>query len=123
MDPRLKIALSEASYRAVLENQKEKLKERLKGDLLYPFNGGYFELGPVLEFQVNSYLEKKRDRATLLDINLNPVEIEDLEKFQEDIQSIYFEAVNRYVIGLNKLKNTRKIEALVDFSIEDDIEE
>ncbi len=123
MDPRFEEALAQSNYRAIFENQKEKLKEVLKGQLLHPFNGGFFQLGPELFSEIKLYLDENKKRFTILDLYMNPIDIENVEEFYKETRSLYSEAINKYKIGLAKLKKSRQIETLVGLDLDEDTEE
>lgn len=116
--------LEQANFRAIFENQKEKLIESFKGDLIYPHNGGYFILGSPLFFEVKMNIEENRASAILLDINFAPIEISNLEEFLRETRSAYTEALRRYSLGLARLKKSRMISTLTKLhDLEDDVEE
>lgn len=123
MDPRFEAALAQSNYRAIFENQKEKLKEVLKGRLLHPYNGGFLKIGPELLFEIKLYLDENKKRATILDLYMNPIDIENVEEFYKEIRSLYTEAINKYKVGLVKLKKSRQIETLVSLDLDEDTEE
>ncbi len=117
-------ATNQANYRAIFENQKEKLIEVFEGDLIYPHNGGYFILGAPLFFEIKLYLEENKTSVVLLDLNHNPIEIEDLKEFLMETRSKYTEALNKYKMGLARLKKSRMIPTLTKLhDLEDDVED
>ncbi len=124
MNPILEQALAESNRRAIFENQREKLKETLQADFLYAFDGGYFKLGPELFLEIKINIAERKKSFPLLDINLNPVDIENPEEFYETTRSLYIEAINRYRINLSKLKRSKNTQNLVEVYLEaEDIEE
>lgn len=120
MDERLEQALTESNRRAIFENHREKLKEILQADLLYAFDGGYFKLGPELFLEIKINIEEGRKSFPLLDIYLNPIDIEKPEEFYKNIRSRYNEAINKYRIKLAKLKRAKNVKSLVEAYLEDD---
>jgi len=60
MDNEFEEAINQSNYRAIFENQKEKLKEVLQGQLLFPFNGGFFKIGPDLFSKLLLYLNEEK---------------------------------------------------------------
>ena len=64
-------------------------------------------------------MEKEYSNAILLDVYNNPIKIDDLEKFLEEILSRYFEAVNEYHAEYTKLKKARKVHKLIDLDIDE----
>lgn len=123
MDQRLSEALQQSNYRAVLENQKEKLKELLESELFYSYSGGYFTLNAVLFLEIKMYLDENKEKAIILDLHQTPINIENLSEFYEESRSKYTESINRYQLELTKLISKRKIKDLSEFWLEDDNEE
>ena len=117
-------ALNQSYFRAIFENQREKLIEVFKGDCIYPFNGGYFLLGPVLFAEVSMYIDEEQTTAILLDINYNTIKIDDLKDFLLKVRSTYTEALNKYKMGIARLKKSREVPTLTKLhDLEDDVEE
>lgn len=117
-------ATNQSNYLAIFENQKEKLIEVFKGDLIYPYNGGYLLLGPQLFFEIKMYIDDDKTSIVLLDINYTPIEIKDLKKFSKETKSKYTEILNKYKIGLAKLKKSRNVSILTEvYELEDDVED
>ena len=124
MDTTLEQALAESNRRAIFQNQREKLKETLQADFLYAFDGGYFKLGPELFLEIKINLAEGKKSFPLLDIHMNPVDIENPEEFYETTRSLYIEAINRYRINLSKLKRSKNTQNLVEVYLEaEDIDE
>ena len=117
-------AIDQSNFRAIFENQREKLIEILKADLIYPYNGGYFILGPSLFYEISMHAEYDKVSATLLDINYNPIEVSDLDDFLFNTKAQYFEAIKTYKIGLDYLKKSRMVRTLTKLhDMDDDVEE
>ena len=74
-------AIEQSNFRAIFENQKEKLIEVLKGDLIYPYGGGYFILGSLLFSEIQMYITEGKETTVLLDINYSPIIVENLREF------------------------------------------
>jgi hypothetical protein len=105
MDPRLEQALKFANYRFTLQNQKENLKFRLLDSLNYSTNGGLFKVEPNLIMYVKLLIDLGDTAKVLIDNNSNPIKIDDLKDFFENILSLYNEVLNEYHIEYDKLKN------------------
>lgn len=120
MNTVLEQALIESNRRAIFENQREKLKETLQADLLYAFNGAYFKLGPELFLEIKINISEGKKSFLLLDIYMNPVNIEHPKEFYETVRSLYIEAINKYSINLAKLKRSKNTKSLVEVYLEDD---
>lgn len=120
MDTTLEQALAESNRRAIFENQREKLLETLLADLFYAFEGGYFKLGPELFLEIKLNLAEGKKSFPLLDIHMNPIDIENPEEFYETTRSLYNEAINKYRINFAKLKRSTNTKNLVEIYLEDD---
>ena len=51
--------------------------------------------------------------VVLLDANENPVLVDDLEAFREELFQRYFEATNEYFDQYQKIKKSRSVEKLI----------
>ena len=117
-------ALQQSNFRAIFENQREKLVEVFKGDCIYSFNGGFFLLGPLLFSEIAMYIDGDQEAGIILDINYNPIQIDDLTEFLSTVRSAYTEALNKYKLGLARLKKSRQVPTLTKLhDLEDDVEE
>lgn len=115
MDPRLKNALEFSDFRSTLNLQRQQLKDKLESDLVYGYNSGIFKIDAELISFVELLLTKgKTENFPLLDSNKNPIMIENLEKFRDDILDRYFTAVNLYHIETEKIKKNRTLKKLLD---------
>jgi len=117
------LAINQANHRAIFENQKEKLKEILQGQLICSINGGQFKLDITLFLEIRLYIDEGRNQQVLLDMNMNPIRIDNLQQFYDDTRSQYSQAINKYTAETAKLKRSRHIETMVQLDLEDDIEE
>jgi hypothetical protein len=115
MDDRLKNALDFSNYRQTLSIQRKSLKERMQGKLTYGFNGGIFKIDQTLLSFVSILCTEGRTRGVvLLDINENPILIENLEVFKTEIFDRFFTVSFEYQEEYNKIKKSRSVEKLVD---------
>ena len=119
MSSKLTKALEFANYRTTLNVQHNALKAKVQTLLSYSINGGTFEISQELISFVKLLMEKEYSNAVLLDVYNNPIKIDDLENFLEEILSRYFEAVNEYHAEYTKLKKARKEHKLIDLDIDD----
>ena len=117
MDERLEKALKYANYKVTLSNQKENLKTELYEKLVIGINGGLFNITPEL-ISFAAMLSEKTDSAVMIDKNNNPVLIEDLSDFVDEIISRYIEATNFYHQEYEKLRKARSVSKLIDFNEE-----
>jgi hypothetical protein len=115
MQEQLKKALDFANYKQTLAIQRRTLKEKINAKLTFGYNGGLFKIDRELISFVETLLSKNRvSGVVLLDKNDNPILVDDLQEFQEDILSKYFEATNEYLEQYQALKKSRSVEKLID---------
>ena len=115
MNPALEKALDFSNYRQTLAIQRKTLKEKMMARLTYAQSGGVFNVNQILIVFVQMLLDKGRTNGiVLLDSNENPIIIDDLEKFRDEIFDRYFSATLEYHQAYQKLKSSRTVEKLVD---------
>lgn len=112
MDTRLDQALAFANHKVSLYQQKQNLKLRLDNMLTYAFNGGIFKVSEQLLSFVDLILRKDVNEVVLIDSRGNPVEIKDLQTFQDEIFGMYFAATNEYLTEIDKLRKSRTVKAV-----------
>jgi hypothetical protein len=114
MDQQLKQALDFANYQQTFSIQKKVLKEKIAAKLTYGFNGGLFRIDRTLLTFVDMLCTKGRTSGVvLLDANENPVLVDDLEVFREELFQRYFEVTNEYFDQYQKIKKSRSVEKLI----------
>lgn len=114
MDQQLKEALDFSNYQQTFSIQKKVLKEKIAAKLTYGFNGGLFRIDRTLLTFVDMLCAKGRTAgAVLLDANENPVLVDDLEAFREELFQRYFEVTNEYFDQFQKIKKSRSVEKLI----------
>lgn len=115
MDDRLKNALDFSNYRQTLAVQRKSLKEKMQAKLTYGFNGGIFKIDQnLLSFVSILCSEGRTQGVVLLDINENPILIENLETFKIEIFDRFFSVTFEYQEEYDKIKKSRTVEKLVD---------
>ena len=114
MSKKLSKALEFSNYRVSLNIQHNNMKARVQTLLNYSINGGTFKITHDLISFVKLLLDRDMDSAVLLDVYNNPIQIENLEDFLEELISRYFEATNEYYADYSKLKKSRKVHKLID---------
>jgi hypothetical protein len=115
MDAQLKQALDFANYRQTLSIQKRTLKEKIEAKLTYGYNGGIFKIDRILIVFVQMLIDQGRTHGVpLLDINDNPIMVEDLEIFKDEIVDRYFTSTLEYYEQFENLKKSRSVEKLLD---------
>lgn len=118
MSTTLSKALEFANYRTTLNNQKQALKVKTQGLLMYSINGGTFSVDRELITFCKMLLDQEEEFCVLLDDYENPIRVE-LESFYDEILSRYNEATNEYYVEYEKLKKARSIQNVLDLN--DDI--
>lgn len=113
IDTRLVDAVAAANYRITLNNQKQNARLKLQKDLTYSVNGGIFSITPELISFVAALITMGKDETVLLDVNKNPIEIADLEEFQDTIVGIYHECTNQFLVDFKAINKQRTAKALV----------
>ena len=106
VDERLAAALDASNYRLTLNIQRENSKLKLKNHLVYSQNGGIFKITQDFISFIFALSQSKKS-AVVLDSNENPVNIDDLVDFYENILDIYQEGMNDYLIEFEKFKKLR----------------
>lgn len=115
MEEVLKKALDFSNYNQSLNVQRKTIKERLEARLTYGHGGGVFKIDRSLISFVQMLIDKERTQnVPLIDSNNNPILIQDLDKFREEIFDRYFSATLEYLNEFEKIKKSRSIEKLVD---------
>jgi hypothetical protein len=115
MQEQFKNALEFANYQQTFSIQRKTLKEKIEAKLTYGFNNGLFRINQNLLTFVEILCTKGRTAGVvILDVNENPVLIDDLEKFKDEIFSRYFETTNEYFEQYQILKKSRSVEKLLD---------
>jgi hypothetical protein len=116
MDDRLSKALEFSNYRQTLAIQRKTLKEKTDAKLTYGYNGGLFkidkELILFLEFLISI---GRAENIPIIDNNNNPILIDNVEKFKEEVIERYFTAVFEYYSEYQKIKESRSIGVLIDY--------
>lgn len=115
MQEHLQQALDFANYQQTFSIQKKLLKEKIEAKLTYGFNGGLFHIDRNLLTFVEILCNKERTSGIIiLDINENPIIIEDLKIFRDEIFARYFETTNEYYKSYENLKKSRSVEKLLE---------
>lgn len=115
MQEQLAKVLDFANYQQTFSIQKKILKERSEAKLTYGINGGIFRIDRDLLTFVEILIIKGRTHAVvLLDINQNPILIDDLTAFRDQIFDRYFQVTNEYFEHYQNIKKSRSVEKLLD---------
>ena len=115
MQEHLDKALEFANYRQTFAIQRKTLKEKIDAQLTYGVNGGIFKIDrSLLNFVEMLIFKSRRENVVLLDKNDNPILIEDLTKFRDEIFDRYFSATFAYLEEYQKIKKARSVETLLE---------
>jgi hypothetical protein len=115
MQEQLKKALEFSNYKQTFSIQRKILKEKIEAKLTYGYNGGIFKVNRDLLTFVQLLIKDGRTSGiVLLDVNENPILIDDLESFKTEIFDRYFTATNEYFEQYQTLKKSRSVEKLID---------
>jgi hypothetical protein len=114
MEDQLKKALDFSNYRQTFSIKRKTLKEKNEAKLTYGHNGGIFKIDRSLITFVQLLIDQGRiDGVPLIDSNDNPVLINDLEKFRDEILDRYFTSTLEYYEQYQELKKSRSVEKLL----------
>lgn len=115
LDERLEKALEAAKYRVTLFNQKENSKLKFKQALTFSKNGGVFAVDQTLISFVFSLVQRGQESAILIDTNGNPITIEKLEDFLDEINDRYYQATNDFLVDFKKIQSSRKTAPMMEW--------
>lgn len=113
MDERLEKALEFGNFTKTLNDQRRVLTEKYNEDLIFFFQGAQFTLNHTLITFVGMLLQRNINETIIVDDYNTPIQIDNLEKFNEDILEAYFRASNSYYHNYQKIKSSRSIEKLI----------
>lgn len=115
IDERLEKAIDSSKYRVTLYNQKENTKLKFKQSLSYSINGGFFVISEQLISFVQTLISRNILDSILIDAHGNPINIENLSVFLDQVMDKYFEATNDYLIEYKKIQSARKIAPMMEW--------
>ena len=115
MESQLQKALDFSNYRQSFAIQRRTLKEKVDAKLTYGINGGIFKIDRSLITFVQMLIDQGRTRGVpLIDTNDNPILIDDLLTFKDEILDRYFTTTLEYFEQYQTLKKSRSVEKLLD---------
>ena len=106
----LAVALAFANYQSTLTQQKNILRQKFQDECVLAQNGGLFLITP--EFIAGLQAIQTSTRY-VLDMNSNPILIEDISQFMQDASHCYEVAITAYGTEYSKIKTQRSVKALV----------
>lgn len=115
MQEQLKKALEFSNYKQTFSLQRKILKEKVDAKLTFGYAGGIFKIDRTLLTFVQMLQDQGRtDGVVLLDVNNNPILVEDLSTFRDEIFDRYFTSTNEFFEEYQTLKRSRSVEKLLD---------
>jgi len=115
VEDRLRRALEFSNYRQTLHIQRENVKQRYNSQLQLIVNSGIFYADRELISFVNALIETKNDSAVVIDSKNNPINIENLKEFREDLLEAYHQASNELYAEHRRLKKSRNVKAIIEW--------
>lgn len=113
IDERLEAAIASSNYRITLNNQKQNARLKLERDLTFAANGGIFNVTPELITFTQALLTMGKTSVIMLDVNKNPIEIDNLSEFLESLVERYYECMNEFIVEFKAIQKARTSKALV----------
>jgi hypothetical protein len=114
MDDKVQKAYDMANYMSTLANQKAVLKQEYSQNLVYFYQGHTFTVTRELINFTKTLIDLGHATdVALVDDNELPIIINDTAVFLDHLLNQYFMAVNAYQTKYHQLKQSRKIESLV----------
>jgi len=115
IDERLAQALDASNFRITLQHQKDLSRLKLQNSLLYSLNGGIFVANSNLISFVYTLICMNNTESIILDSNNNPIKIDNLQNFLNDLISIYQENINEHFKEYNRIKSARTTAKVVNW--------
>ena len=114
MEEQLKKALEFSNYRQTFSIQRKTLKEKIEAKLTYGISGGIFKIDRSLITFVQMLIDQGRTSGVpLIDSNENPILIDDLVKFRDEILDRYFTSTLEYYTQYQEIKKSRSVEKIL----------
>lgn len=115
MDKRLEDALEFSKFRHSQHLEKRRLEEKLKNDLTFYYDGGCFYIDSnLIGFLSLLTPDEGTASVVILDQQLKPVRINDLNTFRKDVLDTYSRVVNQYYIDYENLRRRRSVASIVN---------
>lgn len=114
MEDQLKRALEFSNYRQAFSIQRKTLKEKIEAKLTYGYGGGIFKIDQSLITFVQMLIDQGRTSGVLLDSNENPILVDNLQLFRDEILDRYYTSTLEYFEEYQKLKKSRTVDKIID---------
>ena len=115
MDERLEKALAFSKYRVTVENRRKALRRRFETMLVVHKNNGMFRADQDTISFVEALVSNGHKDAVMIDTKLNPIDVDDLEAFRDELLNAYFAATNEYSAEMKKLAKARDVKKAMDW--------
>lgn len=99
------------NYRDTVAHQIAVLEQKFKDQCVVAHGGGLFLITPEL---LNQLTNIKETDQWVLDMNSNPILIQGVANFYEQVYNVYYTALNEFGIEYNTLKTQRSVNSLLD---------
>ena len=99
------------NYRATLTQQKKIIEHRFRDQCIVSENGGLFLV--TTEF-LTSLKNIKEESQWVLDMNQNPILIQNIANFYDRAYNVYYTALADFGKSFNQLKSQRSVESLLE---------
>lgn len=103
--------LEKADYQRTFSQQRKILWEKFQDNCVLAYNGGLFLVTPSF---ISTIKNIEEDYQWVLDMNSNPVWVENIAKFYREAYNIYYTALANYGKEYNQLKSQRSVKSLID---------
>lgn len=114
MDSKLEKALEFTNYHLTLEKEKHQAKESFNGSCVFYKNKGTFRISPNLITFCKTLIDVNQSQnIVLIDENEDPILIENLTEFYDQILEIYLFESNSYYQKHSSLTRKRSVEDIV----------
>lgn len=114
MSNELEKAYEFINFRTTIVNQKHLLVAQVEERLTCHLNGGIFKAEPGLISFIGDLITSGYEQAPILDVNNNPILIENLQEFKDMLLSCYVETVQDYWNDWQKIRNERDLKKISD---------
>lgn len=108
IDTQIEQALSFARYQTSLNQQRKLLKEQFESATILPYNGGLFK---ITQEWLGGF---DKESNWVLDINSNPIHVENPTELYESAKETYRNAIATYGEEYQKLRRQRSVRSLVE---------
>lgn len=116
LDEKLEKALDFSNFRFVLSAQKKNLKAHFQNNLVLRYKDTIFRASPeMISFIATMINFGNWKQAVVLDVNENPINIDNLHEFLEQLVSTYEKAAKNYLIRYEKIKEARSIKKIMEW--------